>query len=812
MIKYTPDWLFCWFDLGAPAWIRLLLALVVLVAPVATDAHPWAFTAAEPWYWGRPLSARYWGSRWGWAARMLWTSRWHLTARCGLLFTLLEVSGVRSVAPWTGGLACLPLIDGLLNSGVCLGLSSPGYQRMQRGVRWVYRASVWSLLLVAVVGLASGNRGVALLGGVVVCERDGSRVELEQWRTAADQPAYRVQLQGEFVLELRSQDPFAQRLFILFLRQLRTPGREGSPWGIVRQEALAEVFEVKQEHISRWQGYLRKGEWARLLSMAESSWLNEDRCREIVAVWAPNIWQSATEVQARLKAQGKTMALRVVEEAGRRSGLQEVRRHLKQQYAQTAGGLQPREGYVVQQLFRLVEQLEAQRQGQEPIPEARVDVVALRQLVGQAPSGPEEKPWPWLFQMAHWLLGAWQEIGDETVRCPYCGSSYVARKSRTPGVKAYLDAQGQRQTVDVYRYYCKNPECAYQTFTNLPPGLVLHSVWTMDARLKALEVYLGLRSGYRQAAAVLNVSSSTVYHWLAPFGSEPLCIAALFGMVRSSGVVGIDEKYVKIPKSDKPPGKMRKWMYVYVAVDMHTLDLLHIDVFPSLGSASAQTFLLGLRAKGYHPQVIVTDLCGDYPAVLGAVFPRATHHQCLFHALQAWHRHFRDAFGNDYAQTAPKLFALRQALDDLFDAKTRRTVDKRYAQWLAQCEPWLKVDPRLQPIVDSVIRHYPLLVNAYDRPLIPLTNNATERLIRRFDQHYQTFAGFDSLETARVYLHLFELTYRFTPFGSEVQPHLRGRCPLELAGYDLSQVPIARYLRQHSKVPLFPDPPEVVPR
>ena len=39
---------------------------------------------------------------------------------------------------------------------------------------------------------------MVLLGSVVVCERDGRRVELEQWRTAPDQPAYRVQLQGEF--------------------------------------------------------------------------------------------------------------------------------------------------------------------------------------------------------------------------------------------------------------------------------------------------------------------------------------------------------------------------------------------------------------------------------------------------------------------------------------------------------------------------------------------------------------------------------------------------------------------------------------
>jgi hypothetical protein len=96
-------------------------------------------------------------------------------------------------------------------------------------------------------------------------------------------------------------------------------------------------------------------------------------------------------------------------------------------------------------------------------------------------------------------------------------------------------------------------------------------------------------------------------------------------------------------------------------------------------------------------------------------------------------------------------------------------------------------------------------------PPPPLTNNATERLIRRLDQQYQNFAGFDSLTTARVYVHLFELVYRFTPFGTGANPHLRGRCPLELAGYDLSQLPLARYLREHGKHPLLPLLQEVVP-
>ena len=57
-------------------------------------------------------------------------------------------------------------------------------------------------------------------------------------------------------------------------------------------------------------------------------------------------------------------------------------------------------------------------------------------------------------------------------------------------------------------------------------------------------------------------------------------IAASFGVVKSSGVVGVDEKYVLVPKNDKPAGKMRRWMYVYLAADVWTYDLLHIALYP----------------------------------------------------------------------------------------------------------------------------------------------------------------------------------------------------------------------------------------
>ena len=69
------------------------------------------------------------------------------------------------------------------------------------------------------------------------------------------------------MIEVTPRDEFEKRLMILDLRQLRTPGRETSPWGLVRQEALAQVFGVTQEEISRWQTYVREGQWAQLLSL-----------------------------------------------------------------------------------------------------------------------------------------------------------------------------------------------------------------------------------------------------------------------------------------------------------------------------------------------------------------------------------------------------------------------------------------------------------------------------------------------------------------------------------------------------------------
>ena len=296
---------------------------------------------------------------------------------------------------------------------------------------------------------------------------------------------------------------------------------------------------------------------------------------------------------------------------------------------------------------------------------------------------------------------------------------------------------------------------------------------------------------YRRTGTALGVASLTAWRWVSAWGVALLPIAALFGVVRSSGVVDVDEKFVLVPKNNKPTGKMRRWMYVYLAVDAWTYDLLHIAIYPTNDQDSAEAFLLALRAKGYQPQVIVTDLRQDYGPVIAQVFPSAVHHECIFHALQAAHKHIKDAFGPDAADQQPAAEQLKQDIDRIFAAETLTLATERYTAVLARRQAYVQAQPETGAVFDFLEGHWPKLVNSIGSSTIPATNNTVERVIGRFDQHYQNFCGFESIADAQRYLAVFEKIYRCTPFSQDAQPSVRGKCPLQLAGYDISQLPMA---------------------
>jgi transposase-like protein len=506
-------------------------------------------------------------------------------------------------------------------------------------------------------------------------------------------------------------------------------------------------------------------------------------------------------VYRHLRGQGVALSQRQVRQAMEQSGWSTLRQELKWRYHWTPDAFRLQEKWLVQELLRQVHLLQVcLESGQQPPREEQIAIADLQALVGESGVVPDPplKMTPWLLRVKQVLFGDWQMVEDGTIRCPECGSTQIGRKSRKGRMKKFYDAEGNLQDVGVYRYYCRNQACPRKSFTHLPPGLVPYSRHRLEVHLLAGQAYAWGYSTYRRVGQTLQVSEMTIYRWVSAWGHDLLPVAAIFGVVRSSGVVGVDEKYVLVPKNDKPAAKMKRWMYVYLAVDVYTYDLLHIAIYPHNTSESAHAFLLALRTKGYHPRVVVTDLRRDCGAVIAVVFSEARHHECLFHAEQEVSRYLRKTLGRDYAQQHPAAEEVRQAMVKMFQVRTKRTAQKRYRALLDQQDEYVQREPSLQWVFDFLEQHWPYLVNAVECQLIPATNNAVEMVIRRFDQHYQNFCGFESIETAQVYLGVFEKIYRFTPFSRDARPEIRGRSPLQLAGYDLNQMPMTWLCRGHS--------------
>jgi hypothetical protein len=321
-------------------------------------------------------------------------------------------------------------------------------------------------------------------------------------------------------------------------------------------------------------------------------------------------------------------------------------------------------------------------------------------------------------------------------------------------------------------------------------------------------LYCVLRLSIGQVAALLGRSKSVVYRGLAAFGRAVIKLDAFPARAGFSGILGIDEKWIKIPKSfsgeERDEGK--KWRYAYFAVDMVSGDLLHVDVFPSNDSECIRAFLAVVRAKGIRPKVVVTDLLAAYDNAIKDTFgTHVMHHYCLFHHLQAVRTRLREKCGKNWKEHR-LLRKLVKQVDAIYDCRDIRTAKKRLAKVMTLREPLAFHHPEVVPILNIIQERFPMVVNALGHKNIPMTNNATERVIKAFNQHYKNMAGLESIETVHIQLQLFRFYYRLTPMREAVRKEHRGKCPLERAGWSVHGIPMADYIRRLSEALSEEDP------
>ena len=699
-----------------------------------------------------------------------------------------------------------------------------GRQPEMRVLRWTVARLRWASMLISSVQVsahwlapnAGGPSGPRVLAGIgflsqeIVWQTESEReAEPRSWiavKRVSD--GWQVWVGNLFYLPVQEGDVFQLRQTILLLRRLEgAQPRQGSRATrdgrrpLIAQQALARVFEVTQPEISRWERYEQEQDWANLLSLHTTEVLTTELRQQILDVCAQFPWWPRKRVYEHLHQCGVTVTHAQVCQAMQESGWNRLQETMQRFFVLGVDSIRPRDESLVAELMSMVQQLWAKLEaGERLTPQIDLQIAHLQTVCQELGLTPAADPLlvPWARKVSWLLFAAETTAQDDVIRCTYCGSTDVRPKGRTPRVKRYLDEHQQWQSVEVYRYRCRNPDCSYASFTHFPLDLLPYSPYPLHMRTTALQMYAWGRSSYRRTAHALGVRAGRVYLWVSAFGAELLPVAALFGVVRCSGVVGIDEKWVQVPEKtprgsgrSKTP-KPRRWMYVYLAVDVYTYDLLHIALYARNTAHSTRAFLLALKAKGYKPKVIVTDLRSEYGPAIAQVFAHARHHECIFHALQWAHRQLKDAYGTHYAKTRPDVVRLRKQIDAIFQARTSRTAEKRYLAVMALRNQYAASTPAVSSLFDSLQRHWPTLVNGIESTIIPRTNNTTELVIRRFDQHYQNFCGFDSLTSARLFLAVFEKVYRFTPFTPDAQPRIRNKCPFELAGYDVSSLPMAR--------------------
>ena len=697
-------------------------------------------------------------------------------------------------------------------------------QPEMRGLRWAVAKLRWASLLIGSLqvtahwlasqaGVEAGLRGLVGVGFLSEerlwqAEREGEEDSIPWIAVKHVSEGWQVWFGHQFYLPVREGNVFQLRQTILLLRGLEgAHPRRGSRATrdgrrpLIAQQALARAFAVNQPEISRWERYAQQQDWANLLSLHSSQVLTTELRQQIVDVCAQFPWWSRTHVYEHLRQCGMTVTHPQVCQAMRESGWHRLQETMQRFFVLGVDSIRPRDESLVAELLTLVQRLLAKLEAQEGLtPQLDLQIAHLRtacQELGLTAAA--DRPMvPWARKVTWLLFAAQTTVQEDVIRCTYCGSTDVRPKGRTPRLKRYRDQNQHWQTVEVYRYRCRNPDCSYASFTHFPLGLLPYSPYPLQMHTAALQMYAWGRSSYRRTAHALGIQAGRAYLWVSAFGRDLLPVAALFGVVRCSGVVGIDEKWVQVPeKAPRGSGrsklhKPRRWMYVYLAVDVYTYDLLHIALYERNTAHSTRAFLLALKAKGYRPKVIVTDLRTEYGPAIAQLFPQARHHECIFHALQWAHRQLKETYGKDYAKTRPDVVRLKEQIDAIFQARTRRTAEKRYHKAMALREQYLASTPAVGSLFDSLERHWPTLVNGIESTITPRTNNATELVIRRFDQHYQNFCGFDSFASARLFLAVFEKVYRFTPFTPDAQPRIRNKCPLELAGYDVARLPMTQ--------------------
>lgn len=285
--------------------------------------------------------------------------------------------------------------------------------------------------------------------------------------------------------------------------------------------------------------------------------------------------------------------------------------------------------------------------------------------------------------------------------------------------------------------------------------------------------YFQTNCSSRTVGNYFNISSSKVIRATQQIGAMEYEFSLNIGINKDVRVIGIDEKWIKIKETKN------KWSYLFKAVDMDSGDILYVDVFENRNDMNTKIFLLGLKARGYNPEFIVSDLYAGYTRMIPEVFGRRVKQvHCFIHFCKNLYSHFQDVYGKKFKEKNPDAYRIYVQFRNIFQCKSAKTARKRYFEAFTLESS----HPEAEKIFSYLKNHFRHMMYPLEYANVPQTNNITEGVIKRFCRQIKNSCGFESVESARLFLRAYQVVYRMTPYRKDNKnKDIRGKLPVEVS-------------------------------
>jgi transposase-like protein len=225
---------------------------------------------------------------------------------------------------------------------------------------------------------------------------------------------------------------------------------------------------------------------------------------------------------------------------------------------------------------------------------------------------------------------------------------------------------------------------------------------------------------------LFGVSKTSIHNWIYFVCGKELEGEILQSIVRWSGQVSFDEKWVKIKGV---------WYFALCAVDAVSGFPLLIDLYPTLDTVSWTLFFKRFHALYGRPKLILSDGSQALAAAREAVFPWVRYQLCKFHKLRNLMKRIR-----------------QQSLEPTLRTRCLRFARHIFAnQWVSSRKYAAKT---LQTLAGEQVASYidEHILSCWRHLTMSLTSNVSERFNRKIEKCISARYGCSSVESAQVFL------------------------------------------------------------